>query len=83
MNNFETEFERLFAHELAGARRDDQRLAALFELLCRGLSLTIAVSAQGDGKKAEVMMQLAEKYIADEVTRLTPVTGEILGKGKP
>lgn len=80
-SDFEKAFQRLIAHELPHARRDAHRLAAFMEIQARALAMTIAMGAGGDGKRAEIMMQMNEELIAYEVTRLAPLSASVTKGG--
>lgn len=77
----EADFERalagLLANELPKARKDDERMAAMIERLATALATAIAVSANGDGRAADTLLNGVEAYIAAEVTSLTPTYAKI------
>ena len=74
---FEKDMTRLVCHELPKARQNPARAAAMIELQARLLGMSISVVANGDARAADRLMQGIEQYIANEVTRDTPVLGKI------
>lgn len=74
---FEKEFERLIAHEMADTTYDDERAAKLAIHLAGALGRAIAHASRGNQEIADKFMTAAEGYIAQEVTHFTPIFGKL------